>query len=85
MQEEAENIEHQLKSSTSFESQESQDRLMSGILQQMRIIQDQIEQVDSCEMDDGSRSEKSQESQGMAELLGRLAHAAESLRSLQVE
>ncbi|KAL3784741.1 hypothetical protein ACHAWO_005745 [Cyclotella atomus] len=84
MQEEADNIEHQLKSS-SFESQESQDRLISGILQQMRIVQDQIQQLDSCDMDDGSGSERSQGSQGMAELLGRLAHAAESLRSLQME
>jgi hypothetical protein len=75
-------IEHQL-ASNSFESQESQDKLMAGILEQMRLVQDQIEQLDSTELDDGS--ERSHESTEMAELLERLARAAESLRSLQVE
>jgi hypothetical protein len=75
-------IEHQL-ASNSFESQESQDKLMTGILEQMRLVQDQIEQLDSTELDDGS--ERSHESTEMAELLERLARAAESLRSLQVE
>lgn len=69
--------------SKSFESKECQEKLMSGIMHQMKLVQDQINHLDSADMDDESKG--SQESQGMAELLERLAHAAESLRSFQVE
>ncbi|KAL7490227.1 hypothetical protein ACHAW6_016016 [Cyclotella cf. meneghiniana] len=79
----AEQINHQL-ASESFESHGSHRVLMTGILQQMRLVQDQIEQLECSELDDGSEGDY--ESQGeMAELIQRLANAAESLRSLQVE
>jgi hypothetical protein len=80
---EAEQTKHQL-ASDSFESHGSQGEIMTGILQQMRLVQDQIEQLECAELDDGSEGDY--ESQGeMAELIQRLANAAESLRSLQVE
>jgi hypothetical protein len=79
---EIERVQHQL-ATNSFESHESQEKL-SGLLQQMRFVQNQIERLDSSELDDGS--EGGYESQGeMAELIQRLANAAESLRSLQIE
>ncbi|KAL3788603.1 hypothetical protein HJC23_005262 [Cyclotella cryptica] len=78
-----EQINHHL-ASDSFGSHGSQGKLMSGILQQMRLVQHQIEQLECSEVDDCS--EGGYESQGeMAELIQKLANAAESLRSLQLE